>query len=578
MRVRRLSSRARSATTAALACSTLLLTACVADLPASVIEGSTITVGWSQSLTSLNASTSAGATTGNREVAAVTRDSFARVAGGEVVEDASFGEAKVIDSDPAAFTVRYDLAERTWSDGIPIDAADLLLAWAAGSNATAGAFDSIPGDLRRSAEMPTVDDFERRIDVSFTEPVRGWHTALDVAVPAHVVGEMALGVEDPMEAKQAVIDAITDDDEGDLAEIAETWSSGFDLGSADGDLPDRLSVGSGPYLVTAVDGGESGAGGLTLEVNRGYKGDNPPSYERIEVVPEGDPLAAFPEDLDVVQVHPTPENFVAVRDLKRRDHNATESHDGRLWVLALRADDGVFRSVGARRAFLRATSTSDVRSAGAGAWGGAFIATQSLLFAPESAGYDIALEDAGFREAFDAASTEAAEERAAAGVPGGTRVCVLYDNDDPFAAGAFPGLVASVADAGWAVTDCGAPDIEAPLAAGRGWQAVLTTVPLPETPYEISAVWGGAEKSPITGLRNKARRLLVEQLGTTADVYDARALQVAIETGLIKQAVAVPLTLDPVVTLAERRLSAILPASGESATLLGDAGNWGPHR
>ncbi len=570
--------RARTSTvTAALIGLALPLTACVADLPASVVEGSSVTVGWADSLTSFNPMTSAGATTGNREVAAVTHDAFARVASGEIVADRSFGEVEVIDSDPTSFTVRYDLAERTWSDGIPIDAADLLLAWAAGSNATAGQFDSIPGDLRLSAEVPTLDDFERRIDVSFTQPVRGWHTALDVAVPAHVVGEMALGVEDPMEAKQAVIDAITDDDGGELAEIAHSWSTGFEFDAGTG-LPEALRVGSGPFLVEDVQGGADGADTLTLEVNRAYKGENPPSLERIEVVPEGDALAAFPEDLDVVQVHPTPENFVVVRDLKRRDHNATESHAGQLWTLALRANKGMFASVDARRAFLRATSVSDVRSAGAGAWGGAFIATQSLLFAPESSGYDIALEDAGFRETFDAAATEAAAERAAAGVPAGTRVCVLYDNDDPFAAGAFQALVASVAEAGWAVTDCGAPDIEASLAAGRGWQAVLTTVSLPETPGDITAVWGGKEKSPLTGVRSKARRQLVTQLDTTADVYDARLLQVAIETGLIQEAVALPLTLDPVVTLAERRLSAILPASGRSATLLGDAGNWGPHR
>jgi len=547
----------------------------MADLPASVIEGSSVTVGWSQSLTSFNAASKTGATEGNREIAAVTHDRFARLAGGEVVVDETFGTVEVIDTSPISFTVRYDLAERTWSDGIPIDAADLLLAWAAGSNATAGEFDSLSSDLRRSAEVPTVGESERRIDVSYTAPVRGWHTALDLAVPAHVVGEMALGVEDPMEAKQAVIDAITDGDEGDLADIAEAWNSGFDLSGAAGDLPEALTVGSGPYLVTAVEGTET-ATDITLEVNRAYEGDTPPSYERIEVVAGDAPLDGFPDELDVVQVDPTPDNFVAVRDLARRDHHMAETHSGQLWTLVLRTDKGVFRSDDARRAFLRATSPTDLRSAGAGQWEDAYSTSQSLLFAPESDGYEISLEDAGFRAAFESATADAQLERASAGVAAGTEVCVLYDTDDVFAAGAFQGLTTSVAEAGWAVRDCGEPEIQSSLDRGQGWQAVLTTVPLPETPDDISAWWGGKQSSPLTGDRSRKRARLVARLDKTADVYDAREIQVAIEAGLIQEAVALPLALDAVVTLSERSMNAVLPDSGDDVTLLGGAGIWEP--
>ncbi|QIK76585.1 hypothetical protein [Nocardioides piscis] len=552
----------------------LLLTACTPDLPPSVVEGSSVRVGWSHSLTSLNPTTRKGDTEGNREIAAITHDQFARLAGGEVVEDESFGTVAVVDDSLTSFTVRYDLAERTWSDGIPIDAADLLLAWAAGSNATAGDFDSVRSDLRRSTAVPEMDESKRRIDVSYTVPVRGWHTALDVTLPAHVVGKTALGVEDPMEAKQAVIDAIIDGDEQDLAEIAETWSSGFDVGG--GDVPEELAVGSGPYLVTAVDSAEPGAGSLTLEVNRSYRGDSPPSYERVEVVAADDLLAGFPDDLDVVQVSPTPDNFLTVRHFKRRDHHLAETHAGQLWTLVLRADAGVFRSRDARRAFLRATSAADMRSAGAGQWESTYANSQSLLFPPESDGYEISVEDAGFRAAFESAVADAQVERAQAGVAAGTQVCVLHDNDDAFATGVFRELSRSAAEGGWAVRDCGAADIEPALAQGQGWQAVLTRVPLPESPEDISAVWGGKEASPLTGTRSKERGKLVAALDETADVYDARDIQVAIEAGLFEEFVALPLTLDPVVTLSERGMNAVLPPSGDSATLLGGAAIWEP--
>ena len=545
------------------------------ELPSSVVEGSWVTVGWSHSLTSLNPATSTGGTPGNREVAAVTRDGFARIANGEVVADESFGTVEVIDPAPTSFTVRYDLAERTWSDGIPIDSADLLLAWAAGSGATSGEFDSPAGDLRRSSAVPAIDDFARRIDVTYTSPVRGWHTALDVAVPAHVVGELALGIEDPMEAKQAVIDAITDGDDRDLAGIARVWSSGFDV-TSDSDLSESVTVGSGPYLVTSVEGTGS-TGDVTLEVNRAYDGDTAASYERIEVIADAS-LDGFPDDVDVLQVRPTPDNFLAVRDLRRRDHHVSETHAGRLWTLVLRADTGVFASRAARRAFLRATSPADVRVAGAGKWDEAYSSSQSLLFAPESDGYEITLEDAGFRAAFESRTADGPVERAGAGVPAGTEVCVLYDSDEPFAAGAFGGLRKSVAEAGWAVTDCGEPDIASSLERGTGWQAVLTTVALPESPGDVVAAWGGKSPSPLTGLRSRPRARLVARLDETADVYDAREELVAIEAGLILEAVALPLTLDPVVTVSTREMNAVLPDSGGSATLFASVGDWEPAR
>lgn len=563
------------AITAALAGAALLLTGCSADLPPSVVEGSSITVGWSDSLTSLNAATRADGTAGNRSIASATHDGFTRFENGEVEPDESFGEVRILDpgsDSDAAFTVRYDLAERTWSDGIPLDAADLMLAWAAGSGATSGKFDAAPTDLRHSSEVPEHDDFDRRIDVVFDRPVRGWLTALEVAVPAHVVGRIALGVEDPMAAKQAVIDAIVADDDADLASIAEAWSSGFRV-TDDGEPPEGLAVGSGPYVVTEV---EPDGAGLTLEVNRAYEGGTPTTYERIEVVATADPLADFPDDLDVVQLRPTPDNFLTVRHLRRRDNHVAETHTSQLWALVLRADRGVFRNLPARRAFLRAMPPSDLRSAGAGSWRNAYLASQSLLFAPESRGYEIALEDAGFTSALQSALADADADRARAGVPAGTSVCVLHDTRDPFATSAFAGMQQSLAGSGWSATDCGQEDIQSALEGGQDWQAVLTKIPLPQLPRDITAVWGGADPSPLTGLSSDERRRLVARLDSTADVYDAREVQVAIEAGLVKEYVALPIALDPIVTLSHREMSAVLPQSGRSVTLFDDVAVWGP--
>src|SRR5699024_9892929 len=302
--------RGRRGATGMLASALVLaLAACATPLPNSVVAGSSTTIGWTHRLTSTNAASADGATDGNLGVAALTRGHFAEAVDGAAVIDESFGTATI--TNPETFTVRYDLAEPTWSDGIPVDAADLMLAWAAGSNALttpaeaeedtggkgddsgadgepaddepaddepadgepAAQFDSVPTGLTASEQISDYDEFGRWIDVRFAHPVIDWQTALDVAVPAHVAGELAFGIEDPMEAKQAIIDAITERDTEALAALAEAWNTGFVLPSGDGsNIDEDLLLSNGPYRITQVDQRHTDAQVVTLEVNREFTG------------------------------------------------------------------------------------------------------------------------------------------------------------------------------------------------------------------------------------------------------------------------------------------------------------------
>ena len=118
------------------------LTACAPALPETVVPDTEITVGWTGAFTSANAA--ASPTPGNIAIAETIRGEFGDVVDGEFVADESFGVVTIVADDP--FTVRYDLAEPAWSDGIPLDAADLLLGWAAAS----GFFD--PQDATEAGE------------------------------------------------------------------------------------------------------------------------------------------------------------------------------------------------------------------------------------------------------------------------------------------------------------------------------------------------------------------------------------------------------------------------------------------
>lgn len=544
---------------------------CQAGLPESVVKGSEVTVAWSSALTSANHASLADATPGNRDVAAMTRGRFAELVKGAVVPDEGFGSVEVTGDDP--FTVRYDLAEPTWSDGIPVDSADLVLAWAAGSDGEGG-FDAVPTGLAASERLASVEESDRAIEVEFSRPVQDWQTALDVAVPAHVLGQRALDIEDPMEAKKAVVDAVRDEDESTLEKLATEWNEGFRLSSDD--IDEQLLVSSGPYRVTDIAEQDSGAVKVELVANGEYTGSLNPSFERVELVDMSDEekVAALEAgDVDVAQVAPVVERRKQVRALERRDYGLATSHDGTMWVLALRAD-GPFERRAARAAFLRAVPRGDLAEAGGGAWADAYTSSNTVLFEPDGEGYDIAQEDSRFERAFGRPAKDPGAERARAGVPGGTNVCVLYERSSPFAQRAFKVLLRSVAEAGWSLSDCGTSELADPMADGSDWQAALVRVPVPRTAADLTRWWGGNGQTNLPGLENTQRDELIARWDGAADRYDARDLRARIERTIVDDAIALPVAMNPVVTLRVPGLDGVTPRPGATGSLTSGIAGW----
>ena len=565
----------RGRRTAALAATLVLglgASACQGQrLPASVVKGTKATVAWSGGLGSANAASVAGATPADREIAAVTRSRFAEVVEGKVRLDPSFGKVTVTDREP--FTVRYDLAEPAWSDGVALDAADLLLAWEAGSDTEAG-FQATRTGLAQSDKVVRFDESHRAIEVSFTQPVPDWNTALDVAVPAHVVGRLALGLDDPMEAKKAVSDAIRDYDSTTLAKIAKAWNEGFAL--EPGQTPDaEILLSSGPYRVNRIANRTSGEERVELVANGGYAGSLKPTLARIDLVqmPEDDRVAALGHGVDVVQLTPTRADWEPLHELQRRDYHVSTSHDGTMWVIVLRVDRGLFTRPKASAAFLRAVPRGDLRTGGGGGWSDAFAGSDALLFAPGSEGYDIALEDSGFQDKLGKGG-QGTEEIVGAGLTPGTPVCVAYDENSEFARGAIGAMRTGMVEAGWSIRDCGRPGFSLAKAAAGRWDAALARVPVPDDPTTVAAMWGSDETTSLTGASNAERDDLLTRLQQTTDPYDARDLRAQVEKSIVDDAIALPVAMNPIVTVTTPGIEGVSPRPGAVARLLSSAAEW----
>lgn len=584
--VRRAAAAALSAVVAAS-----LLAACSADAPSRVRSGTEAAVAWAGELTSTNPASTPGRTAANLDVAAMTRGAFGVVdQAGELRLDPSFGVATVLQDDP--FTVRFDLADGIrWSDGVPVDAADLMLAWAAGSNALStqgldlaalraedGALDlpegavwfdaADPGGLRHAIEPPERDDFARSIDVPLTQPVPDWQTLLDVAVPAHVLGQRVLGVADPMEAKQRVLDAIDRADPLALAPLAEAWSTGFAVSAAD--LPADALLSSAGYRVDGIRDGR-----VELVANASYVGEQGAEIERIALDAVPDDAAALAGlvggELQAATVRPSDGDADAVRDLDRDGATLSTAGSGVRWELALRTDRAPFPSADARRAFLRAVDRQALVQAALGDRADEAPLVDAILFRGGTRLAEYALEDAGFADAFPRTDEEeAAALRDAAAVPAGTRVCVAYDRGDAFAAAALPALAAQAGAAGWSVADCGADDLPAAL-AGDEWHAVLRAV---EVPGDVEAIASRWRDGGVSALRSGEREGLLDEALATADQEALEATLLEVEATLVDDAVLLPIAERPQLTVSAPGLQNVAPRPAP-APLTWNAWEWG---
>ena len=236
-----------------------------------VVDGSTVTIASSQATTSLNDRTTFGNTPANAAVVAAAGSGFTYYnADRELVRDESFGEFEIVSNEP--FSVRYTVNEGvTWSDGVAVDAADLLLAWAANSGVfttegfeparfidrETGQFTEFPDDavyfdgatksgLQHVSEVPELGDDGRSITLTYDEYFPDWELALVVGPAAHVVVEQARTVRGTeaeskhAKAKRLLIEAVQDAEASSLAPIAAAWNSAFNL--VEGSIDDELLV------------------------------------------------------------------------------------------------------------------------------------------------------------------------------------------------------------------------------------------------------------------------------------------------------------------------------------------------
>lgn len=568
-----------------------------------LVEGSSITAAWNQAFYSMNGNTSFGNATANNNINYLVLDGFNYYNNTpELVENTSFGTYELVSEDP--LTVTFTVNEGVnWSDGTPIDAADLMLNWAALSRALdtpdfdpaeftdpeTGEFtDAFPTDvvyfdsgatpesgMGLVTETPELGEDGRSITMTFNEPFVDWELVFTSPLPAHVVAKNALGLEDNEEAKQAVLDAIENNDAEALAPIASFWNSGFNFTEMPEDP--ELVTASGPYIISDFVADQY----ITLTANPEYSGDNTANIEEITVRFIPDPLAAVQAlengEVDIIQPQATADITTALEGIDGITVNT--GLGGTYEHVDLQFDQGrnpenIFSNPQVREAFMKTIPRQEiVDTLIKPIIGDDAILRDSQLFVPGAAGYDEAAANNTSAEYAEVDIEGARQLLEQSGVTN-TEVCILYASNNPRRVNEFALIQESANQAGFNVTDCGSEDWGGLLgtpgaydASLFGWQSTSLGV----TNSLPTFVTGGINN--LNFYSNERVDEIISELNTTFDEETQIELQVEMDRLLWEDFYGVTIYQFPEVTAFSDRVTNIDP-SILAPTIFWNAWDW----
>ena len=545
-----------------------------------------MTIAASQEFFSLNDKTSYGASPANSSIVQAVNSSFNRYDSvPKLVPDTSFGSYQLLSSDP--LTVRYTIADGvTWSDGVPVSAADLLLAWAANSGVlntkdfddsayldpeTGRYTEPFPSDvvffdgavnegLQYVTSTPVIGDGGRSLTLSYDRYFADWPLVLEVGLPAHVVAAHALKL-DPASSRSAtdaerrqasekgrdaLVDAIQERDTAKLSAISSFWDSGFNFDS----LPDdpSLLVSTGPYTITGFTKGKQ----LTLTANPNYHGDRNPVIETIVVKFIADPLSQVQalKDGEADVIAPQLSDDVAAALLGIRGATVESGFGGTYEHLDLQVADsrsGVFGDERVREAFLKVVPRQRILDAVVLPVQEDAALRSSQLFLPGSSDYADAVAGNG-SDAY--AEVDVPGAKALLAEAGAIRpvVCILFDPGNPKRLLEFQLIQKSAALAGFQVTDCSSPDWVNLLGTPGSYDASLFAWKVTNLSVAgAKAIFGTGERSNLSHYSNPAVDTLFDRLAVETDTGKRAGIRQEIDRLLWSDAYGVTLYQNPAV-------------------------------
>lgn len=550
---------------------------------------SVLNVGWNEPFRSMNTETVNGNAVANSNITYMMNDNFKYYDADLELQDGALGTVEQVSESP--LQVKYTFADTaTWSDGTPVDAADLALLWAGKStqvNTQAdedveddrddeGTLeDQAEGDVYFDAaepgamlieDFPEISDDRKEITFTYSKEYADWETTFGLAgrgvsVPAHITVKKALGEEDPEAAKEALLEALQDEDTSALSQIANSWNTGFDFTSMPDD--EDLIVHSGPYKMADFREGQY----LTLEKDENYTGPIEAGVDQVTIRYNEDPMAGVQGiengELDMIQPQATADVLSAAEAI---DGVNVETGDGATYehVDLTFDNNGPFdpESYGGdeetaklvRQAFLKAVPREQIVETIITPLNADAQVRDSFTMVPGSPMYDAIVAENGQAEEFPGADPEGARELLEEAGVESPAVRVLYGASNERRAQQFTLIKEQAEEAGFEVIEDGDDNWGTRLGDGTydaslfGWQSTDTTVTNSESN------WRSGAQNNYGGYTNDDVDALLDDIQVETDESRQEELLGELEQHLVDDAFGVTLFQHPELTIFRDRV------------------------
>ena len=547
-----------------------------------------LNVGWNQPFYSYNELSGSGNATANSNIKYLMNSQFWYYdENSELKADTSFGTYEKTSDNP--LTVKYTIADGVkWSDGTPVDAADMLLYWASNGGQLNNTEDvkanddgsvvvpkgkvyfngSDPG-MALVTKTPEIGDNGKSITFVYDKPFADWAVDLTVSMPAHIIAEKALGITDATKAKDAFIKAVQDKDAGSLAKIASFWNSGFDFTKLPSDKDLYLS--NGAYLLKDFKENQY----MTLVPNKDYKGDHKASIDTLTVRFNGDPMSQVQAlqngELDLFSPQATSDVVKASEKIK--NVSIKGGTEGTYEHVDLKMNNGgpfdpkayggdAQKALLVRQAFLHAVPRQEIVDKLIKPINPEAEVRNSFLVTPGFPGYDEITAANGMSSTYGSPDpAESAKLLKQAGVKTPVDVRMLFDKANTRRVNEFEIMKPALKKAGFNLVDLSNPKWGSLLPSPKydaqffGWQATNTGVTSDQATYAT----GG--QNDFIGYSNKDVDKLFNELIVTTDTSKQLELQTKIDTLLVKDAIGLTIFQFPTATIWNKtRVSGINPA------------------
>jgi len=509
------------------------------------------------------------------------------------VNNTDFGTITVVDEDP--FTVELTINDGVvWSDGTPIDAADLMLMWGAqndkmdtvASEAVETDADGNPivpenevyfhgGSpyMEQVEETPQVSADGRTLTMVFSNqgqgPTSDWQMGISLpSVAAHVIARRALGITDPTEAKQAVIAAFQNHDRASLSALANVWNNDFNYTS----LPDDpgLYLSSGPYVISDLAEGQY----VVLDRNPHFAWGPKPEIEQIVIRWTDDPLAQVQalrnNDVDIIGPQATVDLIAeldavpGVKSVMYPDDtwelvNLTYNNGGPFDPATYGGNEDTARTV--RQAFLMAIPREEIVEKLIRPLQSDAQVRNSLLFAPigDRSDYEAAVAANGAADLYTGDVARAKKMLEQAGVQLPIHVRLLYAANNPRRVEQVRMMQEAMISAGIELQP--APHEPYSELLGSGTYDAVLMAWTPDNPYLLNSRTlsesGGANN--FGAFSNERVDELWNTIGLTQDGDVERAAGIEIDTILLQDGMSLPIYQRPSLVAYDDDLQNVIP-------------------